>query len=286
MVTRMVRGSVVIVVTVLMMTGCGRPAARESFANLDRLATGPDRRVLPTSRPAVSAALDAAGGLAAWKHCRKIEAGAVVTACAGDGCFYLTERDFVLCPWSDAVQVTAHEPQGRFVWQVVGGQYRASLANPAWDVSPLSGLRRDCADAVLQIATAPVRMLEGGLVLMPRPATVQIGGQWYRPVEVKPGTWGRGSQARRRGKGETGAEPSRSAGPRWTECIYFQDVDSSLVDLIWLGDPAAQKFLLVRGYDYARTADGGVRIPDKIEVFQSDPDANLGPRLALIDLKL
>ena len=41
----------------------------------------------------------------------------------------------------------------------------------------------------------------------------------------------------------------------------------------------------MRGYDYARAVGDGVLIPTKIEIFQSDPEAQFGPRLALIDLK-
>jgi hypothetical protein len=56
------------------------------------------------------------------------------------------------------------------------------------------------------------------------------------------------------------------------------------VDLIWLGNPALEKYLMVRGYDYVKAA-AGVLVPTKIEVFQSDSGANIGARLALIDLK-
>ena len=123
---------------------------------------------------------------------------------------------------------------------------------------------RDYADAVLQIATAPVRMLEGNGMLTGRPAVVQIAGQWYLPIDAK-------------------YQPAQS---HWTQGIYFQSQDwVGLVDMIWLGDPVTQKYLIVRGYDYTQRADGGMKIPTKIEVFQSDPDANIGPRLALVDLK-
>ena len=87
---------------------------------------------LPTRYPFVSAALDATGGLAAWEQCKRIEFRALVTACEGNGCFYLTEHDFVLCPWSEAIQVTAHEPRADFTWQVVRGRYYARQADPIW----------------------------------------------------------------------------------------------------------------------------------------------------------
>jgi hypothetical protein len=285
MVTRVVSSAVLIVLTVLTLTGCGRQASKESSPDLDLLATGPDRKVLPTSRPCVSEAIDAAGGMAAWKQCTKIEAGATVTVCARAGGFYLTEQDFVICPWSDAIGVTAHEPRADFVWQVVGGRYYAPRADPNLDVSPLGGRCGDYADAVLQITTAPVRMLDDGVVLTPRPATVQITGQWYLPVDVTYRASGDSPKAERlEDRGAAGAR-SHPGAVRWTQSVYFQNQSRPVVDMIWLGDPDSQKFLIVRGYDYARREAGDVLIPTKIDVFQSDPDANIGPRLALVDLK-
>jgi len=263
MVARVIRSGVLIVLTALTLTGCGRQVSKESPQDLNLLATGPDRNALSAPRPFVSAALDATGGLAAWEQCRKIEFQAAVTACEREGSFYLTEHDFVLCPWSDAIQVTAHEPQADFVWQVVGGQYHAPQADPNLDVSPLGGLCCDYADAVLQITTAPVRMLEDNVALTPAPAAVQIAGQWCLPIDAK----------------------CYATQSRWTKGIYFQRQDGSRVDIIWLGNPVTQKFVIVRGYDYARNAGNGVLIPTKIEVFHSDPDANIGSRIALIDLR-
>ena len=270
MVTRVMQSAVLIVLTSLTLTGCGRQASKESSPNFDLLATGPDQKVLPTVRPGVSEAVDAAGGLETWERCKKIEFGAVVMACARDGCFYLAQQDFVLCPWSNAIQVTAHEPRADFVWQVVSGRYYLPPADPNLDVSPLGSEPCDYAYAVLQIVTAPARMLEDGFVLTPRPTVVQNDGQWYLPIDAKY------------------AEKARDKGgieSHWTQSIFFQDQNRPLVDMIWLGDPDAKKFLIVRGYDYANVAGSGVKTPTKIEVFQSDPDANIGPRLALVDLK-
>jgi hypothetical protein len=263
MVTRVMQSAVLIVLTSLTLTGCGRQVAKESSPDFNLLATGPDRTTLPAPQPFVSAALDAAGGLPAWEQCKRIELRATVTACQGDGCFYLTEHDFVLCPWSDAIQVTAHEPRTDLAWQVVRGRYYPPQADPNLDVLPLGRLCCDYGDAVLQIATAPVRMLEGNGTLTGRPAVVQIAGQWYLPIDAK----------------------YQTAQSHWTQGIYFQSQSASLVDMIWLGDPVTQKYLIVRGYDYTQRAAGGMKIPTKIEVFQSDPDANIGPRLALVDVK-
>ncbi len=107
MIARVMTPVVLIVLTVGMLTGCRRPAAQESAPDLSLLATGPQRQPLPAPRAFVSAALEAAGGLAAWEQCRRIEFHAAVAACERDGCYYLTEHDFVLFPWSDSKASTS-----------------------------------------------------------------------------------------------------------------------------------------------------------------------------------
>jgi hypothetical protein len=248
-----------------MLTGCGRQASKEATPNFDLLARGPERAGLSSRYPFVSAALDATGGLTAWEQCKRIEFRALVTACEGNGCFYLTEHDFVLCPWSEAIQVTAHEPRADFTWQVVGDRHYAQQADPNLDVSPLRSRCCDYADAVLRITTAPVRMLETNAPLARRPAAVQITGQWYLPIDAD--------------------YQAEKVGLYWTQGTYFQSQGKPLVDMIWLGNAGARKFLIVRGYDYAKEGASGVLIPTKIEVFQSDAEANIGPRLALVDVK-
>jgi len=277
MISRVILHGVVVASAVLTLTGCGRQAAQGPLQDPDLLATSPDRETLPVPRPWVASALDATGGLGTWTQCRELELRTVVTAYQQDGSVYLTEHDFRVYPWSDAIQVSAHEPHAEVVCRIVSGEYSPPQGDLSQDVSPLSASYREYAEAVLQITTAPVRMLERSVVLTRRPSSVQIAGQWYHPVEAT-------YQPRELVSREKGREKTVVVAPYWTQGVYFQSQDKFLVDMIWLGKPAGRKFLVVRGYDYAKSA-GGVLIPTKIEVFQSDPDANLGPRLALIDLK-
>ncbi len=277
MVMRVIRTAVLIVLPTLTLTGCGRQAAKGPSQDPDLLATGPDVASLPVPRPWVTAALDASGGMAAWARSKQLDFDAIVTAACPDGSFYLTEHEFDVYPWSDAIQVAAREPGGRIVWQAVGGQYRIVEGSDRADVSPVRTFYRDYAEAVLQITTAPVRMLDANVALTRRPARVQIGGQWYDPLEAE-------FTGEKVVSTEKGPEKVVVVEPYWTDGIYFQNRDSLRVDMIWLANPTAQKFLIVRGYDYAPLAEGGVRVPTKIEIFQSGPDALPGPRLALIDV--
>lgn len=277
MVKRVIRTVVLTVLTTLIVTGCGRRVSKEPSQDLNLLATGPNLAALPVPRPWVTSAFDATGGMALWTRARQLDFDAVVTASRRDGSLYLTEHEFDVYPWSDAIQVSAPEPGGRIVWRVVRGQYGLVDGDPRADVSPVSTFYRDYAEAVLQIATAPARMLSRDVTLTRRPNRVQIGGQWYDPIEAK-------FQGQTIVSKEKGREKTVVVAPYWTEGIYFQNRDRLVADVIWLANPAAQKFLLVRGYDYAPLTEGGVLVPTKIEILQSGPEALPGPRLALIDV--
>jgi hypothetical protein len=275
MAARVMRSIVLIGLTGLILTGCGRQVSRAPSEGPDLLATGPAST--PAPQPFVVPSIEATGGLPAWSLSRRLQFDAVVTAHHPDGGLYLTEHRFTLYPWSEAIQVTAGEPRARIAWQVVRGRY-ALEGDESLDISPLQGVYREYAEAVLHIVTAPVRMLGEDVVLDRRPIPVQIGGQWYQPIDAR-------YQPREVVSRERGRDRVTRVEPYWTHGTYFQNQRRPFVDLIWLGNPAEQRYLLVRGYDYAQPPGDRVLIPTKIEIFQSGPDAQWGPRLALIDLK-
>jgi len=277
MVARVIRGVVLIALVGLIVAGCGRQVSEDPSQDPDLLATGPDPGSMPVPRPFVTASIDAAGGLPAWAQCRKLQLNAIVTADYPDGGHYLTKQQFTLYPWSDAIQVTAGEPRARLAWQVVRGRYSFE-GDSDLDVSPLKGAYPEFAEAVLQIMTAPARMLDPRAVLTRRPESVQLTGEWRQPIDAK-------FQASEIASEKDNPEKMNHVEPRWTQGTYFQNQDRPFADVIWLGDPAAGKFILARGYDYARVASGDVLIPTKIEVFRSDSQAQFGPRIALIDLQ-
>lgn len=278
MCTRVSQPAVVIAVTALILAGCSRQAAQKPAPNADLLAIGPNRAVLSIPADYVSAAIDAAGGLATWTQCKKLPFSGVVTVYQEDGSFYLTEHRFQVYPWSDAIRISAREPRATFVWQVVGGQYRLVEGDPGLDVSRLGASYQDYAEAVLRIITAPVRLLDEGVAPTRRPAPVQITGQRYDLIDAK-------FPPQEIASKEKGREQVIVVEPYWTRGVYFQNRDKSLIDMIWLGNPAKQRFLMVRGYDYARRERDGVLAPTKIEIFQAGPDAMLGQRLVQIDVK-
>lgn len=257
--------------------GCRQQVSRELPTDLDRLATSPGPGAVPVARPWVAAAIDATGGMDDWVLVEKLAFEGIVTAYNEEGTAYLTEHQFDLYPWLDAIQITAVEPEGQFVWQFVGGEERLLEGDWTLTVSPLSDVYRRYAEAVLQITTAPVRMVDRYVSVSRRPTPTQIGGQWYDPLEAK---------FRPRPPVRAG-DPDESeplVEPYWTEGAYFQNQDRLITDVIWLGNPIAQDYLVVRGYDYAPMGDRGVLVPAKIELFESGPDAQVGRRIALVDV--
>lgn len=278
MVARVVRSVVLIALTGLILTGCGRQVSKDPLGDPNLLATGPDRGVMPVPRPFVAASIDATGGLSAWTQCRKLQVDAIVTANYPDGGLYLTEQQLTLYPWSEAIEVTAGEPRVRLAWQVVKGRCFLD-GDEQLDVSPLKGFYCVYAEAVLQIVTAPARVLDVGVTLTRRPEAVQVAGRWHVLIDAKYPM--REAASVKRGRE---AEQVALVESSWTQGRYYQDPDKLVMDMIWLANPTAGKFILVRGYDYSEV--GGVLIPAKIEIFHSDSQAQFGPRIAMIDLKL
>lgn len=275
MVARVMRSVVLTVLTGLILTGCGRQVVKDSSRNPDLPAAGPAFASAP--RPFLLPSIEAVGGLAAWKQSKQIKFDAIVTAHYPDGGVYLTEHRFSLYPWSDAIEVAAGEPRVRMTWQVHCG--RCSIeGDPALDSSPLNGSYHEYAEAVLQIVTTPARLMEGNVTLNRRPIPLQIAGQWYQPVEAK-------FQPQEIVSDQKDHKRVTVFSPYWTQGTYFQNHSSAIADMIWLANPGEQRYLLVRGYDYAKVAGDGISIPTKIEIFRSDPQAQFGSRLALIDLK-
>jgi len=254
------RHVVLIGLATLTLTGCGRQVARTSNGDADLLATGPDQLAIAAARPEYTlAALESTGGVDKWLQCRRIDLQGVVSAYRSDGSYYVSEHAFVVYPWSKAIQISAHEPGSDYLWRLVGQRFRQAEGKTSVDISPLAGAYHDYASALLEIITAPVRMMDEGVQLTRRPLPVQMIGQAYTAIDAQ--FEGRNSY--------------------WTNATYFANRQNSRVDVIWLANPSRQDYLIVRAYDYAPTACG-VLVPSVAEIFRSDAEAHLGTRFATI----
>jgi len=269
-----VRDTVLIGFVALIMTGCGRQVAEAPQGDANLLATGPDDKALVTPPDYVAAALEASGGLSVWRQQTKLHASGVVKLYRPDGSFYLTEHDIEIYPWSNAIRIDANEPQARFVWQLAEGRYQVLEGKAPQDVSPLAGSYRAYADAVLQIVSAPVRLLDEAVELYREPTPMRIEGQWYQRITAKFSPVNASAMQAQSASAETG----------WTDGIYFLNRGAGLVDMIWLGNAARQEYLLVRGFDYSAETEGKLRVPSKIEIFCADAEGNARERFAQVDV--
>lgn len=258
--TRAARYASLIVLVTLTLTGCGRQVARTSDGDL--LATGPDQLAIAAARPDYTlGGLESTGGVDAWLKCKRIDLRGVVSAYRSDGSYYMTEHTFVVYPWSEAVQISAHEPGSDYLWRLIGTRFQRLEGNPRVDISPLAGAYQHYASALLEILTTPVRMMDDGMKLSRRPLPVQIAGQTYTAVDAE--------------------FSKRSAG--WTNATYFANRQNSQVDIIWLANASRQDYLIVRGYDYTPSRCG-VFMPSVVEMFHSDAEAHIGSRFATIKI--
>jgi len=278
-----------LIAAVFIVAGC----AQQRKKNADVLDRGPDFEKLVVPGDYADAAIKATGGLQHWAKIQKVQLDCVVTFYPPDSSFYLTEHRFYIYPWSNSIEVTGREPLGAIAWQLSDEQFRLLPGDERADISWMGVSCRDYAEVILKITTAPVQFLQAGATFVRGPAPVKMDGLWYDPIERLALPLG------------AGATPGASAGikrrdregavvkPYWSKVVYYQNRDTSLVDLLWLADVDQGKFLAVRGYDYKPVpsqAEGdvqknGVLLPTKIEIFRTDARAVSRERLVKIDLK-
>ncbi|UCC97212.1 MAG: hypothetical protein JSW66_15360 [Phycisphaerales bacterium] len=248
--SRLIKSVCLILGVGILMGGC--KSDRENEENAVVLARGPAPGSLSASSEYATGAIDATGGMNAWTRTKHLQLDCVVTFFRPDGSFYLTEQSLRIYPWSDALEISAREPQGAFAWRLSQGRFEVLQgADRAGDL-PLAVASRCFAEAILSIVTAPVRLLDSSAEFTRQDAAVKMHGQWYHAVNRKADA-----------------------------AIFYQDRDNSVVDMIQFTCAAKNKSLTVRGYDYARVEKGGLAVPTRIEIFSGGPDAQ--DRLVKID---
>ena len=260
------------VVAAFIFTGCQRKH-REDVVEV--LASGPDLETISVPPDYVVRAIEAAGGWNAWAQTKELQLDCVVTFYQPDGSFYLTEQHHVVYPWSNSIQISAREPQGTFVWQLSRGQFDVLQGGGQIDGLPVEISSHCFAEMILSVITIPARFLDASVEFTKASTGLKIQGQWYYPIT-------------RRSKPVLGAEPE-PARPL-SEAVFYQDRDSSLVDMLLFDYKSGEKFLAIRGYDYTEVVrmdsqgeKEGVRVPARIEIFRTDSSGNLQKRLVEID---
>jgi len=251
-----------VVVAVFVLAGCGQKHKED----VDVLELARDADVISVPSDEAMRAIKATGGLNAWKKTTKLQLDCVVTFYQPDGSFYLTEQHYEVHPWLNSIQISADEPKGAFVWKLSRGQFNVLRGAGQIDALPKAVPSRCFAEVILNIITAPVRFLDGSVEFDKQSTPVKIQGKWYYPID-------------RQGKDLT---------VRISDAIFYQDRDSSLVDMIRLaclntGAAREKPIQYVRGYDYQEVEKGAPRIPTRIEIFETDARDRMQKRLVKID---
>ncbi len=261
-----------VLIAVFVLAGC----ERQREEDVDVLARGPvgavrEPPVQSISVPSDEAAraIKATGGLNAWKKTTKLQLDCVVTFYQPDGSFYLTEQHYEVHPWLNSIQISADEPQGAFVWKLSNGQFNVLRGAGQIDALPKAVPSRCFAEVILSIITAPARLLDGSVGVQCnsiQSAPVKIQGKWYYPIDRQ----------------------NKDAAARISEAVFYQDRDSSLVDMIRLaclntGAAREKSIQYVRGYDYQEVEKSGPLVPTRIEIFETDARDRSQKRLVKID---
>jgi len=275
------------VVAAFIFTGCQRKH-REDVVEV--LASGPDLETISVPPDYVVRAIEAAGGWNAWAQTKELQLDCVVTFYQPDGSFYLTEQHHVVYPWSNSIQISAREPQGTFVWQLSRGQFDVLQGAGQIDGLPVEISSHCFAEMILSVITIPARFLDASVEFTKASTGLKIQGQWYYPIT-------------RRSKPVVGAELEPEPARPLSKAVFYQDRDSSLVDMLLFADvgssviaseaqpSAAIPFsFAIRGYDYSEVVHigsqgekEGVCVPVRIEIFRTDTRGNLQERLVKID---
>lgn len=249
-----------------LLSGCEKEYAG------DILNYGPEVEKMSVVPAYAGQALKAAGGREVWTKTTKLDFDAVVIFYQPDASTYLTEQHYEFFPWSNSLRVSGTEPIGSFVWQLSKGAFQeltSPCIMPSGTTSPVDVPSQCFAEAMLNITTASIRLLDESVQFVPSPGAVKKEGSWYYPLE--------------RSNFQTEQLKTNSC---WPSAVFYQNKDNYLIDTIWFKDSSGRaKSLLVRGYDYREIKGKSVVVPTKIEIFKTDVTGSVQKRLATINFK-
>ncbi len=241
-------------------TGCNQDA-RE---NLSLASSGPDIQTLSILPDYALQAMEAAGGVEAWRDVEELQLDGIVSFYQPDGSYYLTEQHFNVYPWSNSIEISGKEPQGSFRWRLSNGQFFVIQGDGKILNSSIAVDNQCFAEALLNALTTPARFLDKSVEFTKEIDPVKIQGEWYYPIERR-------------------NEPYIQAYMKLSEAVFYQDWDSSLIDALWLTCQSDGSSVIVRGYEYQTIEAEGISVPSKIEIYLSDSALRQQDRVAQID---
>ncbi|MHC4726705.1 MAG: hypothetical protein ACYS17_05695 [Planctomycetota bacterium] len=249
------------------LMGCQQNYEENVVETLD---SGPNIQMISVAPDYVVKAIEAVGGWKAWSRTRELQLDCVVTFYQSDGSFHLTEQHHVVYPWSNSIQISGREPQGRFVWQLSKGKFDVLQIGGQSEALPVVIGSNHFAEMILNIITIPARFLDESAEFSKETTGLKIQGQWYYPIT-------------RINTSAVGTEIESEPAVVLSKAVFYQDRDSSLIDMLVFDFVSGDSNFAVRGYDYTNVEKNGVLVPAKIEIFRADTRGNLQQRLVKID---
>ena len=254
-----------ILTVAFILTGCQHKYKENAVDTLDAV---PDIQMTSVAPDYVVKAIEAVGGWSAWTRTKELQLDCVVTFYQPDGSFYLTEQHYVVYPWSNSIQISGLEPQGRFVWRLSKGKFDVLQEGGQSDALPVIIGSSHFAEMILSIITIPARFLDESAEFSKETTGLKIQGQWYYPIT-------------RLSKPAVGTE--LESGYALSNAVFYQNRDSSVIDMLVFDFMSGDSNFAVRGYDYTEVEKDGVLVPASIEIFRADADGNLQERVVKID---
>ena len=256
-----------VLVVAFIFTGCQRKYKEEAVDVLD---SGPEIEMTSVPPDYVVKAIEAVGGWNAWTRTKELQLDCVVTFYQPDGSFHLTEQHYVVYPWSNSIQISAREPQGRFVWQLSKGKFEVLQEGGQSDALPVVIGSNHFAEMILSIITVPARLFDESAEFSKEITGLKFRGQWYYPIS-------------RLSRPVVGDELDSEPAFVLSKAVLYQDRDGSLIDMLVFDFTSGDSNFAVCGYDYTAVEKDGVRVPARIEIFKADARGNLQERLVKID---
>ena len=209
-----------ILVAIFMVSGCRR-MQKENIS-----ATEPNIERIVLIEDYASDAINATGGMDAWTETEKLALDAIVTFYEPDKSLYLTEHHFEIYPLLNSIEISSNEPLSELMWHLSHGQFSMLKGYKGLDVAPKIVSYRDYAEAVLNIITAPMRLVDESFDYTKARNPVKMKGLWYYPItQIYPA-----NQASVPGSEQMYIAPIE---PYWSEVVFFQNSSSSLMDVVW-----------------------------------------------------
>ena len=208
-----------------------------------------------------------AGGKDAWTKTTGFEIDSVITFYRPD--VYLTQRAVEVRVWPSSIRIAGTEQSGDFGYELSGQGLVVSKGKASFEVLPQEMSLESFSLGLLDIMIGPIRVLDRRIGEFARSdSTVRISGIPYYMI------------------GRQNRTDNFAAASGFCASVFYQGMESLLIDKVLiecrLGGGEGVQYITVHGYDYHEFAEGGIRVPAKIEVYSSDSQGNLRRLLAEI----